>query len=94
MTTNTLGLAINTVYGVILEVCKAICKVLDPSFIYLPSNKDEMRHKVAEFESKFGMPQAFGCIGWDTHSIEKTESKFPGFLQLQRFLLNEHASSL
>jgi len=25
-------------------------------------SKDEMRQKVAEFESKFGMPQAFGCI--------------------------------
>ena len=62
MTANTFGLAINTVSGVILEVCKAICKVLGPSCIFMPRNKDEMRHKVAEFESKFGMPQAFGCI--------------------------------
>jgi len=28
----------------------------------MPINKDEMRHKVAEFESNFGMPQSFGCI--------------------------------
>ena len=28
----------------------------------MPRNKDDMRHNVAEFESKFEMPQAFGCI--------------------------------
>ena len=29
--------------------------------MYLPRNQDEMREK-AEFEAKFGMRQAFGCI--------------------------------
>ena len=62
MTANIFGLAISTASGVLLEVCKEICKVLGPSYICMPRNKDEMRHKVAEFDSKFGMPQAFGCI--------------------------------
>ena len=42
-------------------MCNAIAKHLGPKYMYLPRNQDEMREK-AEFEAKFGMRQAFGCI--------------------------------
>ena len=62
MTANTFGIALSTVSKHITEVCYAIAKHLGPKYVYLPRNKDEMREKAAEFEAKFGMPQAFGCI--------------------------------
>ena len=62
MTANTFGVAVSTVSKHIFEVCYAIAKNLGPKYMYLPRSTDEMREKAAEFEAKFGMPQAFGCI--------------------------------
>ena len=62
MTANSFGVAICTASKVIAEVCEAITKVIGPQYIYLPKSEQEMKSKVAEFESKFGMTQAFGCI--------------------------------
>lgn len=62
MTANTFGLHISTVSKTIKEVCTAITYKLGPKYIKLPKSKEEMLRKVAEFESKFGMIQAFGCI--------------------------------
>lgn len=62
MTANTFGVALCTVSKHIIEVCYAISKHLGPKYMFLPRNEDEMREKAAEFEAKFGMPQAFGCI--------------------------------
>ena len=62
MTTNTFGIAVNTVSSVIYEVCYAICKYLGSKHIHSPSDEDEIRQKVSEFETKYGMLQAFGCI--------------------------------
>lgn len=62
MTANAFGIAINTTSNIIFETCTAIVKLLGSTYIHLPKNEDEMRKKVAEFESKFGMHQAFGCI--------------------------------
>ena len=62
MTANCFGVAVNTVSLVINEVCNAITCQLGPKYLYLPKTEDEMRKKVAEFESKFGMIQAFGCV--------------------------------
>lgn len=100
MTANTFGLAINTVTGVILEVCKAICEVLGPSYICMPRNKDLMKHKVAEFESKFGMPQAFDCI--DEHTFHGkgmlkiprifTTTKGSFHLTCKQFVISEDSS--
>ena len=36
--------------------------ILAQSIFNFPQNDDAMRKKVAEFEAKFGMTQAFGCI--------------------------------
>ncbi len=62
MTANSFGAAICTVSCIILEVCTAISKHLGPKYLHLPLNDEDMRKTVAEFESKFGMTQAFGCI--------------------------------
>ena len=62
MTANVFGVAANTVGSVVYEVCKAISQHLGPKLLFLPRNKKEMMEKVAEFESKYGMVQAFGCI--------------------------------
>lgn len=62
MTANSFGIAVCTASAVTIEVCKAISKYLGPRYIHLPKNKNDMRQKVSEFEAKFGMTQAFGCI--------------------------------
>ena len=62
MTANTFGIHQCTVTKTVIEVCKAINKILGPKYLFLPKTVDEMREKVSEFESKFGMIQAFGCI--------------------------------
>ena len=71
MTANTFGLAICTVSHVIFQVCKTIGIVLGPKYIKLPKNTDEMRRKVAEFEGKYGMVQAFGCIDGTHVAVKK-----------------------
>ena len=62
MTANRFGVGNCTASKVIFEVCSAICSVLGPSYLHLPRDQEEMKMKVAEFEAKFGMVQAFGAI--------------------------------
>ncbi|XP_065650701.1 uncharacterized protein LOC136078816 [Hydra vulgaris] len=62
MTANCFGIAVNTVSSIITQVCEKIVYHLGPIYISLPKKEIEMRQKVAELESKFGMIQAFGCI--------------------------------
>ena len=76
MTANTFGIAIYTASSVILQVCTAISAVLGPKYLKLPQDISEMREKVSEFEAKFGMVQAFGCI-YGTHIPIKRPIKTP-----------------
>ncbi|XP_065662897.1 putative nuclease HARBI1 [Hydra vulgaris] len=62
MTANCFGIAVNTVSSIITQVCEKIVYYLGPIYKSLPKKEIEMRQKVIEFESKFGMIQAFGCI--------------------------------
>lgn len=73
MTANTFGIHQCTVSKVVLEVCDAITKHLGPEYIHLPRTAEEMQRKVSQFELKFGMIQAFGCID-GTHVPIKTPS--------------------
>ena len=57
-----LGIHQCTVSKTIVEVCNAINTNLGPKYLHLPKDQDEMNRKVSEFELKFGMTQAFGCI--------------------------------
>ena len=62
MTANTFGIHQCTVSKTVYCVCSAICINLGPKYLHLPRDKEERRQKVSEFELKFGMIQAFGCI--------------------------------
>ena len=80
MTANTFGIAICTTSHVIFQVCQTISSVLGPKYLCLPKTTIEMRQKVSEFKTKFGMPQAFGCIDGTHIPIKrpiKTQTIFP-----------------
>ena len=62
MTANAFGIQVCTASKIIHQVCREIAMKLGPELIRLPQNKEEMMEKASEFEVKFGMPQAFGCI--------------------------------
>ena len=62
MTANAFGIQVCTASKIIHEACREIAMKLGPELICLPQNKEEIMEKASEFEVKFGMPQAFGCI--------------------------------
>ena len=62
MTTSIFSIALSTASKIILEVCKAITEHLGLKYIHLHRTEEEMIQKASEFESKYGMTQAFGCI--------------------------------
>lgn len=62
MTANTFGIHQSTLSKVVEEVCYAFVTFMVPKLIKLPKSQDEMLVKISEFEAKFGMTQAFGCI--------------------------------
>ena len=68
MTASAFGIAINTASVIIGDVCK---ENLGPKYIYMPQDCDEIRRKVSEFEAKFGMIQAMGCIDGTHVPIKK-----------------------
>ena len=74
MTTNTFGIHQSTTSKVIMEVCETIVTHLVPKYITLPKAREEMTSKVSQFELKFGMLQAYGCIG-GTHIPIKTQNE-------------------
>ena len=76
MTANLSGIAVSTVSCVISQACRTIEAVLGPKYLKLPENQNEMKQKVSEFETKFGMVQVFGCID-GTHIPIKRPIKDP-----------------
>ena len=71
MTANTFGIHHCTLSKVVKEVCSVIVTYMVPKLIKLTNSQDEMLSKISEFEAKFGMTQAFGCIE-GTHIPLKT----------------------
>ena len=59
---NQFGVAKCTAARIIHQTCSVIVEHMGPELIKLPTNADEMREKVAQFECKFGMKQAFGAV--------------------------------
>ena len=57
MTANCFGAAICTT-----KLVRLIQNILGQNILHLLINDENMRKKVAEFKSKFGLTQAFGCI--------------------------------
>ena len=62
MTANSFGIATNTASAVIIEVCNSIELYVGPKYLHLPKTNQEIKEKISEFETKFEMTQAFGCI--------------------------------
>ena len=85
MTANTFGIAVNTASVIIGEVCKVITKNLGPKYIYMPQDCDEMREKVSEFEAKFGMIQAMGCIDGTHIPIKKPHKNSQDYFFYKQF---------
>ena len=85
MTANTFGIHQCTVTKTIAEVCHTISNELGPRYIYLPKNDEEMRKKVSEFELKFGMIQAFGCIDGTHVRIKSPQSNAQDYFNYKQF---------
>ena len=62
MITNSFGTATNNASAVINEVCNSIMLYVRPKYLHLPKTSQEIKEKISEFETKFGLIQAFGCI--------------------------------
>ena len=84
MIANTFGLLQCSASKIIILVSDAIKRHLGPAHLHLPQDKDEMIPKVSEFELKFGMIQAFGCIDGTQIPL-----KTPNYKQL--YLINVQA---
>ena len=92
MTANTFGIAICTTSSVIFETCKIISQVLGPRYVFMPRNQEEMRRRVAEFEAKYGMIQAFGCVdGTHIPILRPAESSQDYYCYKGFFSLNAQA---
>ena len=91
MTVNTTGIHQCTVSKTIVEVCKVINAVLGTDYLHLQRSENDMRKIASEFELKFGMPQAFGCIDGThiriKHPIENSQDYYN---YKQFFSLNVH----
>ena len=85
MTANTFGIHISTVSVVLHEVCKAIAESLGPKVLSLPSNVEQMRQKVSEFQAKCGMVQVFGCIDSTHIPIKRPFKNSQSFVYYKMF---------
>ena len=85
MTANTFGIHQCTVSKTLREVCSAVSKHLSPEYLHLPSTKEEMYSKVAEFETKFGMVQAFGCIDGTHIPIRRPVTDSQDYINYKQF---------
>ena len=84
---NCFGVHQCTVSKTLVSICEAINEILCPQLIKLPQNSHEMREKVSEFEIKFGMIQAFGCID-ETHiPIKKSLTGSQDYFNYKQFFL-------
>ena len=89
MTANTFGIHQCALSKVVKEVCIVIVTYMVLKLIKLPISQDEMLPKISEFEAKFGMTQAFGCIdGTHIHLKAPTENSQDYYNYKQFYSLN------
>ena len=85
MTANTFAIHQCTVTKIITQVCHAINTVLGPTYLHLPRDVNEMREKASEFELKFGMIQAFGCIDVTHIAVKRPIDNSQDFFNYKQF---------
>ena len=74
------------------EVCNAIVLYVGPKYLHLSKTNREMKEKILEFENKFGMTQAFGCIdGTHIPIVSSSEHSRDCFCYRQLHSLNVEA---
>ena len=89
MTANTFGIHQCALSKVVKEKCIVIVTYMVLKLIKLPISQDEMLPKISEFEAKFGMTQAFGCIdGTHIHLKAPTENSQDYYNYKQFYSLN------
>ena len=76
-----------TVTKTMAEVCHAVSNKLGPRYVYLPKNREEMMKKVSHCQLKFGMIQAFGCIGGTQIRIKSPKSNIQDYFHYTQFYL-------
>ena len=79
------GSSVHTVSKTIVEVCTAINTHLGTKYLHLPNDVDEMRRKVSEFELKFGMTQAFGCIDGTHVPLKRPQNNSQDYFNYKQF---------
>ena len=85
ITANTFGIHQCTVTKIVTQVCHAINTVLGPTYLHLPRDVNEMREKASEFELKFGMIQAFGCIDGTHIAVKRPIDNSQDFFNCKQF---------
>ena len=83
MMANAFGIHQCTVTKVINQVSHAINNVLGP--VHLPRDVNEMREKASQFELKFGMTQALGCIDGTCVAIKRPPNSSQDFFNYKQF---------
>lgn len=59
---NLFGVGKSSVCGIVKQVCEVIVRILLPTFIYVPQNRQEVQDKINGFESRAGFPQVVGAV--------------------------------
>ncbi len=85
MTANTFGIHQCTVTKIITQVCHAINSVLGSIYLHLPRDVNEMRENASDFELKFGMTQAFGCIDGTHIAVKRPTDNSQDFFNYKQF---------
>lgn len=92
MTANAFGIHQCTASKHIHSVCETINIILGEKYLHLPRDTEEMRRKVSEFEMRFGMTQAYGCIDGTHLPIKRPpQNSQDYFCYKQYFSLNIQA---
>ncbi|XP_057290960.1 putative nuclease HARBI1 [Hydractinia symbiolongicarpus] len=89
MTCNTFGVSLATLSKSLRSVCGAINDILGPELIKFPRTEAELKHAATLFESKFGFPQAIGCVDGTHIPIKRpTENAQEYFCYKMKYSLN------
>ena len=92
MTANAFGIHQCTASKHIHSVCETINMILGENYLHLPTDTEEMRREVSEFEMRFGMTQEYGCIDGTHLPIKRPpQNSQDYFSQKQYFSLNIQA---